>query len=169
MTIALTNSSAPKMVLRLPVMNLPNGMSRVAPRRCTRTLASRASSAGTPSAAGDALQTLPTSVPRFCTCGPPTSTAALRTPSNQPPSLLATASLQVTRAPIVTVCWSTSIWSKPSTFEMSNTGRADSTLSDTSPQPRRCASAGYRSVPPASTVCGASARRRKASSNATGP
>ena len=31
----------------------------------------RASRAGTPSAASDALQTLPTSVPRFCTCARP--------------------------------------------------------------------------------------------------
>ena len=52
--------------------------------RCSSsTSAPRASNAGMPSAAGDALQTLPATVPVFWICTPPTSRAAAFRASNQ--------------------------------------------------------------------------------------
>ena len=64
------------------------------------TSASSASRQGTPSAAGDALQMLPPSVPAFWICMPPTSRAASLSPSNRAGSGCLRRSDQVVSAPM---------------------------------------------------------------------
>src|SRR5437879_5856695 len=64
-------------------MNSPSGSVCVPLTLSSSTLASSASSAGTPSAAGEALQRLPAMVPAFCVWMPPMSPAAPLSASNQ--------------------------------------------------------------------------------------
>ncbi len=69
-----------------------SGRRRAPARSGSSTSASSASKAGTPSAAGEALQRLPATVPAFWICTPPTSRAAAFRPSNSGGS---SASMQV--------------------------------------------------------------------------
>ena len=77
----MTISPGSSKVRRLPAMKWASGTSLVPFRERTSTAASRVSSGGTPSAAGEALQTLPHTVPAFWICTPPTSWAASLSPS----------------------------------------------------------------------------------------
>lgn len=63
--IAVTNSFGYRNVFRLPRMNSARGTCRVHCAERSSTFASSAISAGTPSAAGEALQIFPAMVPAF--------------------------------------------------------------------------------------------------------
>ena len=63
--MAVTSSSGRRTVRRLPTTNAPTGTSRRPPTDTSSTRASSAIRFGSPSAAGEALQTLPQIVPRF--------------------------------------------------------------------------------------------------------
>ena len=65
-----------------PVGTLSTGIVRLPPGPTTNALAPAATSAGTLSAAGEALQRLPTMVQRPCTCFEPISLAASTTPGH---------------------------------------------------------------------------------------
>ena len=79
--MAVTSSPACKAVRRLPWMNAESGIRRSPPALRISSSASRVSSGGTPSAAGDALQRLPAMVARFWICTEPSSRAAAFKPS----------------------------------------------------------------------------------------
>ena len=63
--MADTISSLRRSVCRTPVMKLPSGKTRFPACEMISTSASSARSGGTPSAAGEALQMFPATVPRF--------------------------------------------------------------------------------------------------------
>ena len=144
-------------------MNSRSGISREPPRCCNRTRAFRTSSAGTPSAAGDALQRLPATVPRFWIWRPPTSWAASRTQSNHAGRSESIASVHVTSAPSSTRSGKRRIPASVSMPVMSRTGGLSGWSRPRRPQPTAAASAGYTSVPPARIRCGRPLRRRSAS------
>jgi hypothetical protein len=76
----VTSSSRASWVARFPVTNSGIGTPRTPRHEAISTIASRASRLGRPSAAGDALQTLPTTVARFWIWSPPIAWAATLSP-----------------------------------------------------------------------------------------
>jgi hypothetical protein len=100
MTRPVTSSSAARVVRRLPVTNRPIGTRREPFADASSTSASRASRFGSPSAAGEALHTLPTTVARAWIWAPPMASAAALRPSNSRGNLASTRSVQVVSAPI---------------------------------------------------------------------
>ena len=83
-------------------MNSASGKRRAPARDSSSTSASRVSSGGTPSAAGEALQRLPATVARFWIWIEPTSRAAAFSASKQAGSGVAMSWLQVVPAPMRT-------------------------------------------------------------------
>ena len=85
---------------RLPSTNRSTGTLALAALAAQHDVAPSAISTGVPSAAGEALQTLPATVPAFWICTPPTSRAAAFSASNSGGSSARMTSLQVVVAPI---------------------------------------------------------------------
>ena len=117
----VTSSCGRHWVSRFPVMKSASGRLRLSSALASSTEAPSASRFGTPSAAGEALQRLPTMVPAFCTCTPPTSRAAAFRPSKQAGSSARSRSVQVTRAPMCQRPPSSRMSRRPASAVMSST------------------------------------------------
>lgn len=100
MKISVSSSLGWRWVRRGPRMKSSSGMLRSPAALASLTRAPRAISAGTPSAAGEALHRFPPTVPRFCTWMPPTFSAQSLRPSKSGGRSACATSVQMAPAPM---------------------------------------------------------------------